>query len=103
MAPPEFIVQEDGEIGEVGLYSDIWSLGIILFEIYYDKPFWGKMTNDSVIFKIKTKDVPLAKESKDVPSEITSIVNRALVHEGKNRITITEAFTLFEKAKAKMK
>ena len=100
-APPEFIVQKDGEIGEVGLYSDIWSLGIILFEIYYDKLFWDKMTNDIVSFKIKAKDVPQVKENTDVPSEITSIVNGALVYEGKNRITIMEVLELFEKAKAR--
>ena len=98
-APPEFVLQEDDESGEIGLYSDIWSLGIILFEIYYDKPFWGKMTNDQTMCKIKKKDVPKAKESEDVPSEITSIINRALVYEGKKRIKIEEVFELFEKAK----
>ena len=102
-APPEFIVQEDGEIGQVGLYSDIWSLGIILFEIYYDRPFWGKIRDDMVIGKILGKTVPQAKESQDVPSEITNIINQALVYEGKNRITIKEVFELFEKMKAKKK
>ena len=102
-APPEFIVQENGKIGEVGLYSDIWSLGIILFEIYYDKPFWGNIRNDMVMGKIFDKTVPQAKESKDVPSEITSIVNGALVYEGKNRIKIMEVIELFEKAKANFK
>ena len=58
------------------------------------------MTNERVIIKILDKAVPQAKESKEVPSEITNIVNRALIYEGKNRITIKEVFELFEKAKS---
>ena len=100
-APPEFIVQEDCEMGEVGLYSDIWSLGVILFEIYYEKPFWGKMTNNCIINQIYTKAVPKAQDSSDVPPEITYIVNRALVIDGKMRITLHEILELFEKAKKK--
>ena len=56
-----------------------------------------------MIGKILDKKVPQAKESKDVPAEITSIINRALVHEGKNRITIGGVFELFEKANPKKK
>ena len=98
-APPEIILKNKDEKGEIGLYSDVWSLGIIIFKIYYGKAFWGKMTNNMVIEKILAKDIPQAENSKEVPEEITMIVNKALVYEGKKRITLEEIFELFEKAK----
>lgn len=98
-SPSEFIMAEDEEMCGFGLFSDVWSLGIILFEIYYGQPFWGKMTKDIVIDTIKNDSVPQAQVKIEVPPEITIIVNRALVIDGEKRIKLEEMVELFEKAK----
>lgn len=92
-APPEFFSEEK----EIGLYSDIWSLGIIIFEIYYGKRFWGNVSTDEIMLKIKKKNIPKAEKKNDIPKEITQIINGALIYDGKKRMKILEIIEMFEK------
>lgn len=91
-APPEFFIEGN----EIGLYSDVWSLGIIIFEIYYGRRFWGDISTDDVRLNIKNKNIPKAEPRINIPKEITMIVNNALIYDGKKRIKIREIIEMFE-------
>jgi len=91
-APPEFI--NDDEVA--GLFSDIWSLGVILHDIYYGEDLWKNMKNAEIIKNIIKKKLPKIDYNKAVPDEITEIIWRCLEFDGKNRITIEEINKIFE-------
>ena len=52
-----------------------------------------------MIGKIAAGKVPRAENSKEVPEEITFIVNRALVYESEKKIKLEEILELFQKPK----
>ena len=81
-APPEFQTED-----EVGLFSDIWSLGVILHKLYckgYPK----------VSFKFK--DVKIVEEGGESPEEIVKIVRMCLQFEGGKRSSLKEIVNQFQ-------
>lgn len=92
-APPEFIQ----ELGVAGLYSDIWSLGLILFYIYYGEKPWKGLNQNKIKEKILMNQIPKVEYDENVPKKITDIIKKTLVLEGKKRICIEEINNQFEK------
>jgi len=64
---------------EVDDRTDMWSLGVVIYEMVAGKaPFDGFTKSDVIASILKTEPLPLTRFSQDVPAELQRIVKKAL-------------------------
>jgi serine/threonine protein kinase/predicted negative regulator of RcsB-dependent stress response len=84
--------------------TDIWSLGVVLYEtIASHKPFSGDTTQDVITAVLEKQPPPLARYAHDVPETLEWIISRALRKEREARYqTATELLNDLKELKRKI-
>lgn len=80
---------------EVDLRTDIWSLGVVLYEMITGKtPFDGETMTDILANIIHKEPVPISEYVIDAPSELHRIVKKSLRKDREERYQTAKDFTL---------
>lgn len=103
MAPEQFSPKKYGIAGKLGTNVDIWSLGVILYELFTGElPFGSRHdgeTHEQVMFAIMQKE--LGPNLKDVQEPYQHIIRRCLVKKAPERAqTARELVQLLKKSKS---
>jgi serine/threonine protein kinase len=86
MGTPQYMSPEQARGQNVGSQTDIFSLGVMLYEMVAGhKPFGGETVNDVIAAILKTEPQPLTEARPDAPAELQRIVSKALAKERSER------------------
>ncbi len=80
MGTPAYMSPEQARFFDVDHRSDIWSLGVVLYEMLAQQlPFHGENTTAMLYAIVHEKPEPLRKHAPDVPGKLAEAIERALV------------------------
>jgi Tol biopolymer transport system component len=84
--------------------TDIWSLGVVLFEMIAGRvPFEGQTPSDVIAAILNTEPAPLARYARDVPEALDMIVTTALAKDREERYhAITEMLGALRRLKQRI-
>ena len=96
---PEYITPEQVKGTETGFYSDIYQLGVILYNLLGDsEPFEGYSTTLEMIYmKISNKPRKLENKNGEIPDYVIFSIEKAMEIEHRNRFKSIEEFERFLK------
>jgi len=85
-APPEVI----NNLNFICKGSDIWSLGLIFYDLFYESQPWMGFSSDEIINGFKKQRPFVVKSNKNVPNKIISIIKQSTHYEYDERPKINE-------------
>lgn len=85
--------QAAGRLGEVGAASDVFSLGVVLYEmLWLQRPF-GAGSTDEILCRVGTAEPPeLRRRGRGVPADLVAVVERALQKQPADRYPSMQQF-----------
>ena len=86
MGTANYMSPEQARGKEVDLRTDIWSFGVVLYEMLTDRlPFTGETPTDVLAALLKDEPAPLATQAPEAPAELQRITHKALRKEPDER------------------
>ncbi|MDT7603324.1 MAG: eukaryotic-like serine/threonine-protein kinase [Acidobacteriota bacterium] len=86
MGTPGYMSPEQARGLAVDARTDIWSLGVVLYEMVTGRtPFAGETASDIIAAILKSEPVPLARLAPGVPVKLEEIVSKALEKDREER------------------
>jgi serine/threonine protein kinase/Flp pilus assembly protein TadD len=79
MGTVAYMSPEQARGGDVDARTDVWSLGVVLYEMLVGQvPFAGETPSHVIVSLLENEAPPLARYAKVIPAELDRIVNKAL-------------------------
>ncbi len=104
MGTSHYMSPEQARGKPVDARSDIWSLGVVIYELAAGRtPFTGETSTDVIVAITQKEPPPLARFAPEVPAELDWIVNKALRKDRDERYqTIKELLTDLRRLKQRL-
>ncbi len=82
LGTPEYMSPEQGRTSNVGPASDLWSVGIVMWECLTGQtPYTGANSTD-ILVKIATSDAPpIQSELPDLPTAVATVIDKSLARD----------------------
>ncbi|MGQ0761285.1 MAG: protein kinase domain-containing protein [Acidobacteriota bacterium] len=95
MGTANYMSPEQARGLEVNEQTDIWSLGVLLYEMAAGRvPFTGQTGSDVLASILRTEPLPLQRHSPDIPIALQRIVRKALRKEREERYHLAKELAL---------
>ncbi len=86
MGTPMYMSPEQARGREVDARTDIWSLGVVIYEMIAGRaPFAGETTSDVIASILQKEPSPLSQYAPEIPTELESLVRKALSKDREER------------------
>jgi serine/threonine-protein kinase len=86
LGTPAYMSPEQARGMDLDARTDIWSLGVVLYEMVAGRPpFRGETKSHTVVSILETEPAPLATFAPDTPAELQRIVRKALTKDRDSR------------------